>query len=106
MPYALSDGDDKDVYRGGETTSSVAQSTLSGSDPQLNKRSSSVQGDSDAASPGATTPADLASKARSYTRGWRRSSLGTLHAVKENLRRMRWQRERVLNISNKHSDKQ
>ena len=49
---------------------------------------------------------DLASKARSYTRGWRRSSLGTLHAVKENLRRMRWQRERVLNISNKHSDKQ
>ena len=60
----LSDGDDKDVYRGGETTSSVAQSTLSGSDPQLNKRSSSVQGDSDAASPGATTPAVSQSKWR------------------------------------------
>ena len=40
-------------------------------------------------------------KTRSYTRAARRESLGTFHAVKENLKRMRWERERILSISTK-----
>ena len=32
---------------------------------------------------------------------WQGQTLGTFHAVKENLRRMRWQRERMHQISSK-----